>query len=274
MANTKIFKTNKPINSIQHIWSNIDIPIGTYVEQVNDTKNIINPMNGITVKVEGFDDIIGVPYEFITPLFEYKTTILLLHGFNSGPGNKERVIKEWLDNNNLSNEIVVVAPKLAYSPNEAVKQIAKLIQENYGNIFVIGTSLGGFYANYVRALNSSDAIKVHALNPSWSPSITLKKEVLKPQTNLKTNEKWDFTDASLNYIANFEQKCKEQLKHYKGNYYTLHIANFDEVLEFSEMLDYIETNEVPNKLFYYDTDHQFGKVIEMLENIKCELIPT
>ena len=217
----------------------------------NDTKNIINPMNGITVKVEGFDDIIGVPYEFVTPLFDYKTTILLLHGFNSGPGNKERVIKEWLDNNDLSNEILVIAPKLAYSPNEAIKQIAKLIQENYGNIFVIGTSLGGFYANYVRSMNSSDAIKVHAINPSWSPSITLKKEVLKPQTNLKTNEKWDFTDASLNYIA-----------------------NFDEVLEFSEMFDYIEINKVPNKLFYYDTDHQFGKVVEILENIKSELIPT
>jgi hypothetical protein len=54
MANTKLFKTNKPINPKQHIWSNIDIPIGTYVEQVNDTKNIINPMNGITVKVQGF----------------------------------------------------------------------------------------------------------------------------------------------------------------------------------------------------------------------------
>ena len=38
MANTKLFKTNKPINPKQHIWSNIDIPIGTYVEQVNDTK--------------------------------------------------------------------------------------------------------------------------------------------------------------------------------------------------------------------------------------------
>jgi hypothetical protein len=49
MANTKIFKTNKPINLKQHIWSNIDILIGTHVEQVNDTKNIINPMNGITV---------------------------------------------------------------------------------------------------------------------------------------------------------------------------------------------------------------------------------
>ena len=40
------------------------------------------------------------------------------------------------------------------------------------------------------------------------------------------------------------------------------------------MFDYIETNKVPNKLFYYDTDHQFGKVVEMLENIKSELIPT
>jgi hypothetical protein len=40
------------------------------------------------------------------------------------------------------------------------------------------------------------------------------------------------------------------------------------------MFDYIETNKVSNKLFYYDTDHQFGKVVEMLENIKSELIPT
>ena len=60
----RILKFLKPTNPIQQIQSNIDIPIGTYVEQVNDTKNIINPMTGITVKVEGFDEIIGVPYEF------------------------------------------------------------------------------------------------------------------------------------------------------------------------------------------------------------------
>ena len=50
----RILKFLKPTNPKQHIWSNIVIPIGTYVEQVNDTKNIINPMNGITVKVQGF----------------------------------------------------------------------------------------------------------------------------------------------------------------------------------------------------------------------------
>ena len=271
MEKAKFFKTIKLINSNQHTWSNIDVPIGTDVEQVIDTKNIINPIKGIAGKVYGFDEIIGIPYEFLTPNYEYKTTILLLHGFNSAPGNKESVIKEWLKNNGLSNEIEVIAPQLNYSPNEAVKQIAKLIQDNYGNIFVIGTSLGGFYANYVRAINPSDDIKVHSLNPSWSPSITLKKEVNQSQINFKTQENWFFTETFLNYISNFEKKCKEELKQYHGNNYTLHLANSDELLSFSEMLAYLE-NKVPHQLYYYDTDHRFGTVVEMLENIKGELI--
>ena len=266
---SKLFKTIKPINSKEHDWSSINIPNGTIVEQTMDTKNLINPLKGIVVNYN--EETIGIPYEFLAPSFEFKTTILLLHGFNSAPGNKESIIKEWLKDNGLSNEIEVIAPQLNYSPNEAIKQIAKLIQDNYGNIIVIGTSLGGFYANYVRAMSQSDAIKVHSLNPSWSPSSSLKKCINQPLENLKTSEKWIFTDAYLNYLANFEKKCKDELKRYKGNYYTLHLANSDELLSFTEMLDYLEENKVPNKQFYYNTDHRFGTVDEMLVNIKSEL---
>ena len=267
---SKSFTTIKPINSKQHDWSSVTIPVGTIVDQIPDTKNLISPIKGITVEYN--NEIIGVPYEFLSPNYEFKTTILLLHGFNSAPGNKENSIKQWLHDNGLSNDIKVVAPQLNYNPNEAIKQIGKLIQEHYGKLLVIGTSLGGFYANYLRAMNPSDAIKVHSINPSWSPSISLKKEINIPQKNHKTEEKWIFTEAYLNYLASFEKKCKEELKQYKGNHFTLHLANSDELLNFNEMLEYLKEDKVPNKQFYYDTDHRFGTVVEMLENIKEELM--
>jgi predicted esterase YcpF (UPF0227 family) len=134
----------------------------------------------------------------------------------------------------------------------------------------MGTSLGGFYANYVRALNQSEQIKVHAINPSWSPSSNLKKEVNKSHNNLKTNENWTFTDAHLNYLAHFEKECLENLKHYSKAHYSLHIANFDEVLTFDTMFDYLKENNVPNKPYYYNTNHRFEVVNDLLENIKNE----
>ena len=263
---SKQFKTIKPISAKQNLWLTIDIPIGAILQQITDTKNLIHPIKGIVV--EYHNEIIAIPYEYLIPNYKYKTTILLLHGFNSAPENKLAIINQWLIDNNLSDRIDLIAPQLNYNPNEAIKQIGGIIQEHYGNIVVIGTSLGGFYANYVRAMNQTDQIKVHAINPSWSPSITLKKEVNKAQVNLKTNENWVFTEVYLNYITHFEKACKVELKHYNGNHYSIHIANFDEVLTFDDMFDYIKENNVPNKVHYYNTNHRFEKVVELLENLK------
>jgi predicted esterase YcpF (UPF0227 family) len=248
----------------------LDIPVGTILEQIPDTKNLIHPIKGIVVEYNNQN--IGIPYEYLIPNYEYKNTILLLHGFNSAPENKKAIISQWLIDNNLEGIIDFIAPQLNYNPNEAIKQLGSIVQENYGNIIVMGTSLGGFYANYVRAMNQTDQIKVHAINPSWSPSISLKKEINQHKKNLKTEENWIFTEAYLNYLASFEKKCKEELKHYNGNHFTFHLANYDELLGFDEMLEYLKENKVPNKQFYYDTVHRFEKVDEMLENIKSELI--
>ena len=163
----KTFKTTQAISPKQQTWANHTIPLGTLLQQVPDTKNRINPIQGIVVDYE--NESIAIPYSFLEPTYPYKTTILLLHGFNSAPGNKESIIKTWLTAKGLDQTIEVVAPQLPYSPNEAVKLIGKLIQEHYGNLVVIGTSLGGFYANYVRAVSASNAIKVHAINPTLLP---------------------------------------------------------------------------------------------------------
>jgi hypothetical protein len=226
---SKQFKTIKPIAAKQNLWSSLDIPVGTILQQVTDSKNLTHPIKGIVVEYN--NQTIGMPYEYIIPNYEYKTTILLLHGFNSAPENKKAIINQWLIDNNLSDRIDLIAPQLNYNPNEAIKQIGSIIQEHYGNIIVIGTSLGGFYANYVRAMNQTDQIKVHAINPSWSPSLSLKRD------------------------------------------FSLHLANADELLSFGDMLSYLNENNVPNELYYYNTNHRFETVNELLENIKNDLIP-
>lgn len=267
----KQFKTIKPIAAKQNLWSNYDIPVGIILQQIPDTTNLIHPIRGIVTTYN--DQTIAIPYEYIIPNYEFKTTILLLHGFNSAPENKQAVINQWLIDNNLSDRIDLIAPQLNYNPNEAIKQIGSIIQEHYGNIIIMGTSLGGFYANYVRAMNQTDQIKVHAINPSWSPSISLKREVNQEQINLKTKENWKFTETYLNYLAHFEKACKVELKHYKGNNYTLHLANADELLTFDTMLEYLDENKVPHEVFYYNTNHRFETVKELLENSKNDLIP-
>ena len=268
---TKFFKTIKPISSRYDLWSIFNIPAGTILQQIPDTKNLIHPLKGIVTLYN--EELIAIPYEYLIPYYEYKTTILLLHGFNSAPENKQAIINQWLIEHNLTERINLIAPQLNFNPYEAIKQIGKIIQEYYGNIIVIGTSLGGFYANYVRAMNPTENIKIHTINPSWSPSISLKKEVNKLHVNLKTGENWTFTEAHLNYLAHFEKTCKVELKFYKGQYYSIHLGKLDEVLSFENMLQYLKDNDVPNKLYDYNTNHRFETVSELLENIKLEIIP-
>lgn len=241
----------------------VEVSSGSVLGQISGHENLIDPLSGIVAEIEGVPA--PIPFAYLSPEFDYQTTILLLHGFNSAPGNKEGIIKEWLAEKELGEKVIVIAPQLHYNPAEAIRQIGTIVQENYGNIVVIGTSLGGFYANYIRAVNPSERIKVHSLNPSWSPAESLKNEV-KQQRNLKTNEDWYFEEAFLANLRVIEQKCKDSLKKYSGNHFTLHLAMQDELLKFDDLLAYLDANQVAHRLFHYDTNHRFEKVTEMLDN--------
>ena len=48
---SKSLKTIKPINLKQYIWYNITIPVETIVEQIPGTKNLLNPIKGITADI-------------------------------------------------------------------------------------------------------------------------------------------------------------------------------------------------------------------------------
>jgi uncharacterized protein len=204
-----------------------------------------------------------------SPRITFKpNTIILLHGFNSGPGNKEKVIAQYLTENNLQEDYLLIAPQLDGEPRAAIRQINQLIrQHKTGKVHLIGTSLGGFYANYFRAKFKDNSVVVHVINPSWNPSKSLLGEVNKLKKNFKTKEEWVFNENYIDQLAEFEEFINDNLKMYRGKNYTIHLAVSDELLSFDDFLSYIEKYQVPNEFFHYDTNHRFEKMEEFLGNI-------
>lgn len=191
--------------------------------------------------------------------------IILLHGFNSGPGQKAEEINAYLKEYHLDADYELIAPQLSHEPKEAIDEINRLIEEHQaGSIFVVGTSLGGFYTNYFRAKFRDERVVAHAINPSWRPTQTLLLAKDTVQENFKTGEKWIFTSKYMDQLEEFEHFVLTNLKNYKGNRYAIHLATEDELLNFDELRLYMEENEVNPDLYFYETDHRFGNIKEVM----------
>jgi hypothetical protein len=191
--------------------------------------------------------------------------IILLHGFNSGPGQKAEEINAYLKEYHLDADYELIAPQLSHEPKEAIDEINRLIEEHRtGTIFVVGTSLGGFYTNYFRAKFRDERVVAHAINPSWRPTQTLLPAKDTVQENFKTGEKWIFTSEYMDQLEEFEHFVLTNLKNYKGNRYAIHLATEDELLNFDELRLYMEENEVNPDLYFYETDHRFGNIKEVM----------
>jgi predicted esterase YcpF (UPF0227 family) len=191
--------------------------------------------------------------------------IILLHGFNSGPGQKAEEINAYLKEYHLDADYELIAPQLSHEPKEAIVEVNRLIEEHRtGSIFVVGTSLGGFYTNYFRAKFKDERVVAHAINPSWRPTQTLLPAKDTVQENFKTGEKWIFTSEYMDQLEEFEHFVLTNLKNYKGNRYAIHLATEDELLNFDELRLYMEENEVNPDLYFYETDHRFGNIKEVM----------
>lgn len=194
--------------------------------------------------------------------------IILLHGFNSGPGQKAEEINAYLKEYHLDADYELIAPQLSHEPKEAIDEINQLIEEHQtGSIFLVGTSLGGFYTNYFRAKFRGERVVAHAINPSWRPTQTLLPAKDTVQENFKTGEKWIFTSKYMDQLEEFEHFVLTNLKNYKGNRYAIHLATEDELLNFDELRLYMEENEVNPDLYFYETDHRFGNIKEVMERM-------
>tara|TARA_Y100000385_G_scaffold100256_1_gene103618 strand:+ start:7937 stop:8566 length:630 start_codon:yes stop_codon:yes gene_type:complete len=193
--------------------------------------------------------------------------IILIHGFNSAPGRKLKQIQKYLSEKDQVEKFDIIAPKLNGEPKIALKEINRLIRVNKGRkIYLIGTSLGGFYANYFRAKFKSDFLIVHSINPSWEPSVSLSMYADSLLNNLKTNDEWIFKKSYLNQLHKYETYIKSNLNTSSHNYF-LHLSKNDEILKFDKILNFLKKNKMNFKKIEYDTDHRFDRMNLMMNHI-------
>jgi predicted esterase YcpF (UPF0227 family) len=93
-----------------------------------------------------------------------------LHGFLSSPNSKKaQELLQYFTKRNMQQQLLI--PTLDFEPEQAIKQALEAIrhlqqQQGIEQVFVMGSSLGGFYATY---LSQTENIKAVLINPAVRP---------------------------------------------------------------------------------------------------------
>ena len=132
--------------------------------------------------------------------------IIYIHGFGSnGEGSKAKILRELLEDEGF------IAPSLSYIPELAINTLKELIESysKYEKVYLMGSSLGGYYAIYLADLYN---IKAVLINPSVSPTRTLQK-VLGEQESYYDGSKFEWNKKHLKMLEQYEIN-KPQVQNY------------------------------------------------------------
>jgi predicted esterase YcpF (UPF0227 family) len=153
--------------------------------------------------------------------------ILYLHGFRSSPRSfKARVMHERMAALGRVEELI--CPQLPASPKAAIA-LALLLAERHapGNLAIVGSSLGGFYATWLAERLGCRAVLV---NPAVNPLEDLDKHV-GVTTAYHSDEPFEFKREYIDELAALRVEritCPER--------YFLLAATGDEVLDYRDMV--------------------------------------
>jgi uncharacterized protein len=160
------------------------------------------------------------------------TLVVYLHGFRSSPRSSKAVLTEEAIKalSTSSNPINWYCPQLLASPKESMNMVIEQINTSkHDRLVVIGSSLGGFYTNYLAERFGCKAV---ALNPA----VRAPKELVPHVgmlTSYDTNEPYDFRPEYID-----ELKALQVQTISNPSRYFLMAAKGDELLDWQEMVDF------------------------------------
>lgn len=161
-----------------------------------------------------------------------KTLLVYLHGFRSSPRSSKAVMTgEGIKAISSSeNPIEWYCPQLLASPKESMAMVEDHIKRSGADrIVVVGSSLGGFYANYLAEKYDCKAI---VLNPAVRAARELAPHV-GMMTAYDSDEPFDFRSE---YIDELRSLQVEKISN--PSRYFLIAAKGDELLDWQEMVDF------------------------------------
>jgi uncharacterized protein len=190
--------------------------------------------------------------------------ILVIHGFNSGPGEKSEKLKQAFPNAN------VFTPQLRNEPQVDIQYLQRFIKE-HKDIHVVGTSLGGFYTMYLALMNSDrDDLSFYILNPVYTPyeHFLLKKDQI--LYNHKSNIPFKISENFLDEINQLQYFLHECFNVYSNMYF--YFGNKDEVLNHEPLIKNIYNFKKPVNIFMDEQDHRFADLKEVIKQIQENII--
>lgn len=148
--------------------------------------------------------------------------ILYLHGFCSSPASwKSRLLAEEMARRGLAD--CFVCPQLSPVPDEAVANVSRLIEQADGPVTLVGSSLGGHYANQLAEKHGLNAVLI---NPATIDRIDVSK-FIGEHANFHSGEYFRFT-------AEHAAQLYAQVRRPTPERYWLLLEEGDEVLDYRQ----------------------------------------
>jgi len=186
------------------------------------------------------------------------TLIVYLHGFRSSPRSSKAVITGEAIKKLSTPEhpIEWYCPQLVASPKASLDVVMQYIDSSkHDRLIVMGSSLGGYYANYLAA---RDGCKAVVLNPAVRAPRELESHV-GMLTEYDTNEPYDFRPQYIGELRDLQVECISN-----PSRYFLLATKGDELLDWHEMVDFYKGAE---QLVLEGSDHGISEYPEHLPQV-------
>ncbi|MDO5679807.1 MAG: YqiA/YcfP family alpha/beta fold hydrolase [Pelistega sp.] len=180
--------------------------------------------------------------------------ILYLHGFRSSPQSaKAQIVAHALQARGQGD--LFVAPQLPVAPRDAIALCLDLAKQAQGELCIMGSSLGGYYATYLAQVLDCRAVLI---NPSIYAARDLSTQ-LDVRTTFYSDEPFHFKAEHVKQLA---ELFIPQLN--KPERYLLLAGKRDEVLDWQEMqARYLGAQQI----IVDDQDHAFAAIETYLPEV-------
>lgn len=186
------------------------------------------------------------------------TLVVYLHGFRSSPRSSKAVMTgdAIQSMSTEDNPIDWYCPQLTASPRESMDMVERYIENSqHDRLVVIGSSLGGYYANY---LAEKYGCKGVALNPAVRAPKELASHV-GMLTSYDTGEPYDFRPEYIDQLKDLQIEAISN-----PSRYFLMAAKGDELLDWQEMVEFYKGAE---QLVLEGSDHGISEYSDHLPKV-------
>jgi len=187
-----------------------------------------------------------------------KSLLVYLHGFRSSPRSSKAVMTgEAIKSlSTRDNPYEWYCPQLLASPKLSMDMVVEYIDSaSFDRLVVIGSSLGGFYANFLAEKYGCKAV---TLNPAVRASRELAPHV-GMMTSYDSDEPFDFRPEYIDELKSLQVK-----KITSAGRYFLIAAKGDELLDWREMVQFYEGSK---QLVLEGSDHGIADYADHLPEV-------